>query len=96
MGLEDEIAKWDPWDPEGKDADEVADSDIILWDGYCQVHERFRVDHIEQVREEHPDANVIVHPECRREVVEAADKAGSTATICETVENAAPAGVDGA
>ena len=90
LGMADEIAQWDPWDPEGKDADEVAESDIILWDGYCQVHERFRVDHIEQVREDNPDAKVIVHPECRREVVEAADKAGSTATICETVAEADP------
>ncbi|PCR91747.1 quinolinate synthase NadA [Natrinema ejinorense] len=90
LDMEDEIAEWDPWDPEGKDADEVAESDIILWDGYCQVHERFREDHIEQVRADNPDANVIVHPECRREVVEAADVAGSTATICETVANADP------
>ncbi|GAB7018604.1 quinolinate synthase NadA [Halostagnicola bangensis] len=90
LGLADDIAEWDPWDPEGKDAEEVADSDIILWDGYCQVHERFRVEHIEEIRESDPDAKVIVHPECRREVVEAADKAGSTATICETVENADP------
>ncbi|PSQ26744.1 quinolinate synthase [Halobacteriales archaeon QS_9_68_17] len=90
LGLEDSVAEWDPWDPEGKDAAEVAESDIVLWDGYCQVHERFRVDHAEQVREDHDDANVIVHPECRREVVEAADVAGSTATICETVANADP------
>ncbi|SDD03925.1 quinolinate synthase NadA [Natrinema hispanicum] len=90
LGMADEIAQWDPWDPEGKDAAEVAERDIILWDGYCQVHERFRVEHIEQVREDNPDAKVIVHPECRREVVEAADKAGSTATICGTIENADP------
>ncbi|MFD1565633.1 quinolinate synthase NadA [Haloarchaeobius amylolyticus] len=90
LGMADEIAQWDPWDPEGKDTAEVAESDIILWDGYCQVHERFRVEHIEAIREDNPDAKVIVHPECRREVVEAADKAGSTATIRETIENAAP------
>lgn len=90
LGMEDAIAEWDPWDPEGKDTDEVAQSDIILWDGYCQVHERFRVEHIEQVRAEYSDANVIVHPECRREVVEAADVAGSTSTICDTVANAEP------
>ncbi|MHC3438719.1 quinolinate synthase NadA [Natrialbaceae archaeon A-gly3] len=90
LGMEDEIAQWDPWDPEGKDAEEVAEADIILWDGYCQVHERFTEAHIEDVREEHPDANVIVHPECRREVVEAADVAGSTATIRETIAEAEP------
>lgn len=90
LGMDDNFAEWDPWDPEGKDADEVAQSDLILWDGYCQVHERFRVDHIEQIRSEHPDANVIVHPECRHEVVEAADVSGSTSTICDAVANADP------
>jgi quinolinate synthase len=90
LGMEDSIAEWDPWDPDGKDADEVAGSDLILWDGYCQVHERFRVDHVEGVREEYPDVNVIVHPECRREVVEAADVSGSTSTICDAVADADP------
>ncbi|WP_026190098.1 quinolinate synthase NadA [Halomicrobium katesii] len=90
LGLEDEIVEWDPWDPDSKDASKAVENDIILWDGYCQVHERFRESHIEQVREEYDDANVIVHPECRREVVEAADEAGSTARICEVVEEADP------
>jgi len=90
LGMEDSIAEWDPWDPEGKDASEVVENDIVLWDGYCQVHERFREHHVEEIREERPDANVVVHPECRREVVEAADVVGSTSTICETVENAEP------
>jgi len=90
LGMEDEIAEWDPWDPEGKEASEVVDNDIVLWDGYCQVHERFRASHIDDLRERRPDANVVVHPECRREVVEAADVVGSTSTICETVENAEP------
>ncbi|WP_323170983.1 quinolinate synthase NadA [Natrialba sp. PRR66] len=90
LGMEDDIAEWDPWDPDGKDAKEVADSDIILWDGYCQVHERFRTDHIDRIRDEHPNARVVVHPECRREVVAAADRVGSTATICETVATADP------
>jgi quinolinate synthase len=90
LGMEDSIAEWDPWDPEGKDAAEVVDNDIILWDGYCQVHERFRASHVEEIRAERPDVNVVVHPECRREVVEAADVVGSTATIRETVANADP------
>ncbi len=90
LGMEDDIAEWDPWDPEGKDAEAVAKSDIILWDGYCQVHERFRKGHIEQVRADYDDVTVIVHPECRREVVEAADRAGSTAEICRVVEEADP------
>ena len=90
LGMEDSIVEWDPWDPEGVGAEEAADADIILWDGYCQVHERFREHHITDLREERPDANVVVHPECRREVVEAADVVGSTSTICQTVEDADP------
>jgi quinolinate synthase len=90
LGLEDSIAEWDPWDPESTDAATAAEADIVLWDGYCQVHERFRPRHVEQVREAHPDAGVVVHPECRREVVEAADVVGSTSTIRETVATADP------
>ncbi|ELZ13634.1 quinolinate synthetase [Halovivax asiaticus JCM 14624] len=90
LGMEDEVATWDPWDPAGKDPDEVVESDIICWDGYCQVHERFTAEHVEQVREDHRGARVVVHPECRREVVEAADVVGSTSTICETIETADP------
>ncbi|MBX0295126.1 quinolinate synthase NadA [Haloarcula nitratireducens] len=90
LGIEDETVEWDPWDPEGTDAAAAVENDVVLWEGYCQVHERFSADHVEAVREEDPDANVIVHPECRREVVEAADVVGSTATICETVAEAAP------
>jgi len=90
LGMAGETVEWDPWDPESKDATKAVDNDIILWEGYCQVHERFREHHVEQIRSERPDANVVVHPECRREVVEAADVVGSTATITETVENADP------
>lgn len=89
LGIGDRTVGWDPWDAEGRTAADVANADVILWDGYCQVHERFRVDHVEQVRTNH-DAQVVVHPECRREVVEAADRAGSTSEICDTVANAEP------
>jgi quinolinate synthase len=90
LGMEDSTVEWDPWAPDGKDADEVAAADIVLWDGYCQVHERFTPDHVAQIRDQHPDANVVVHPECRREVVEAADVVGSTSTITQTVADAEP------
>ena len=90
LDMEDTIAEWDPWDPEGKEAEDVVENDIILWDGYCQVHERFRTSHVEEIRKERPDVNVVVHPECRREVVEAADVVGSTSTICQVVEEADP------
>ena len=90
LGMADETVEWDPWDTDGTAAECATDNDIILWEGYCQVHERFDVDHVEAIRAEHPEANVVVHPECRREVVEAADVVGSTATIRETVAAADP------
>ncbi|MFH5799901.1 quinolinate synthase NadA [Haladaptatus sp. CMAA 1911] len=90
LGLENETAMWNPWNPEEQNPEAVADAKIVLWDGYCQVHERFGVKHVERVRENHPEAKVVVHPECRREVVEAADVVGSTATICESIAEADP------
>jgi quinolinate synthase len=90
IGLGDATVEWDPWDPDSTDTTDVVDADVILWDGYCQVHERFRPAHVERVRDDYPDAKVVVHPECRREVVEAADVVGSTSTIRETVAAADP------
>jgi quinolinate synthase len=55
------------------------------------VHQRFQPDHIAAFREQHPDGEVIVHPECKHEVVELADRVGSTERILEWV-TAAPAG----
>ena len=90
LGMADAVAEWDPWAEGGADAAQAADADVILWDGYCQVHERFREHHVTEVRERYEDVNVVVHPECRREVAAAADVVGSTATICETVADADP------
>lgn len=89
LGMADDALVWDPW-ADDTDPEEIRANDVILWEGYCQVHERFRAEHVEEVREDHPDANVIVHPECRREVVDAADRVGSTADITQAVESAGP------
>jgi quinolinate synthase len=86
LGVES-VTEWDPWDPAAPDAADAVDADVVLWDGYCQVHERFEVEHVEAAREDH-DANVVVHPECRREVVVAADEVGSTSQICDAVADA--------
>ncbi|MFB6163458.1 MAG: quinolinate synthase NadA [Halococcoides sp.] len=88
LGLADSTVVYDPWDPEGLDPEAALENDVIVWDGYCQVHERFRTDHIDDLRADRPDADVVVHPECRPAVVEAADAVGSTAQIREIVENA--------
>ncbi len=63
---------------------------VILWKGHCSVHMRFTVQQIEKARREHPGITVIVHPECRMEVVQAADLDGSTEFIAKTITNAPP------
>ncbi|HZS78421.1 MAG TPA: quinolinate synthase NadA [Ktedonobacteraceae bacterium] len=90
---ETEMYVWNPRDPMASDsADvEIECSRIILWKGYCTTHMRFNVQQIEKARAEYPGVKILVHPECRREVVEAADLYGSTEYIIEQIEKA-PAG----
>ncbi len=82
------------WDPRedlgGNDARAVRDADFVLWKGHCSVHQLFRPEHVDQVRAQFPGMKVIVHPECRREVVQKADLAGSTAYIVKQIEAAPP------
>lgn len=59
----------------------VTGRDMLLWDGACHVHEQFSVDAILKLKAEHPEAQVLVHPECKRPVVLLADKVGSTAVL---------------
>lgn len=54
---------------------------VILWDGYCTVHMQFKPEHVKMWRTKEPDINIIVHPECRHEVVREADHYGSTEAI---------------
>lgn len=61
---------------------------VILWQGHCSTHQRFSVEQIEKARREHPGLKVIVHPECRWEVVQAADDNGSTEKIIRVVSEA--------
>jgi quinolinate synthase len=70
---------------------QLQDARMILWRGHCSVHGRFTLEAVEQARREIPDVKVIVHPECRHEVVEAADAVGSTEKIIKTIA-AAPDG----
>ncbi|HXH22973.1 MAG TPA: quinolinate synthase NadA [Dehalococcoidia bacterium] len=68
-------------------------SRIILWQGHCSVHQRFTVSQIEAARARFPNVHVVVHPECRLEVVQAADSNGSTEFIARTVREGAPGSV---
>ncbi|MBQ8437472.1 MAG: quinolinate synthase NadA [Alistipes sp.] len=56
---------------------------MVLWDGACSVHEEFSLEKILKLKEEHPAAKIVVHPECRDSVVRVADYVGSTAGILE-------------
>ncbi len=58
---------------------------IIAWQGRCEVHEQFTADDIRELREAWPDAEILAHPECPTEVIEAADFAGSTAAMNDYV-----------
>lgn len=93
-GISDEqMFVWNPKDPLASDsADaEIARAKIILWKGYCTTHMRFNLQQIEKARTEYPHIQILVHPECRQEVVAAADLYGSTEYIIEQIEQA-PAG----
>lgn len=59
----------------------VTGRNMVLWNGACHVHARFSVEKILQIKAEHPDAKVLVHPECKGPVVKLADKVGSTAAL---------------
>ena len=66
-------------------------SRVILWQGHCSVHQRFTTTQIDEARERYPDVRIVVHPECRYDIVQAADAIGSTAYIARYVAEA-PAG----
>ncbi|HEU5306203.1 MAG TPA: quinolinate synthase NadA, partial [Acidimicrobiia bacterium] len=90
----DEMQVWDPDEPMGGlTPEQIRRAKILLWKGHCSVHQRFRPEHIAAFREEHPDGQVIVHPECAHDVVELADRVGSTERILAFVEAAAPGSV---
>jgi quinolinate synthase len=83
---------WDPRESLGGNTREtIVQSEIILWKGWCYVHQRFLPQHVLAARKAYPGVRVWVHLECTQEVVRLADDAGSTADIIRLVE-AAPAG----
>lgn len=54
---------------------------MLLWDGACHVHEQFSLEKTLKLKKEHPDAKVLVHPECKKPMQLIADKIGSTAVL---------------
>ena len=93
LGLSlDDCVVYDPRKPGGGvSPDALAAARMILWRGHCSVHGRFSEQNVTQMRERVPGVTVLVHPECRHEVVTAADMVGSTEYIVRALD-AAPAG----
>lgn len=60
---------------------------MLLWNGACHVHDRFSLEKIEEMKRQHPDAKILVHPECRRPLQLIADKVGSTAALLDFARN---------
>jgi quinolinate synthase len=90
MGIPlEEMIVWDPYRELGGNRPEaVRKARILLWKGYCSVHQRFTPEQVARVRREHPGMRVIVHPECRFEVAQSADQIGSTEGIITAIESA--------
>jgi len=97
MGIPaEEMTVWDPWAlAGGTTAEALRRSRVLLWKGHCSVHARFTVEQIEEARRNYPGVRIVVHPECTREVVDAADEFGSTERIAKIVREAAPGSIFG-
>jgi len=85
------------WDPKqnggGLTKQQIQDASIILWSGYCSVHMHFTPEQVDQVRLDYQSqggVNIIVHPECPKQVVDKADDVGSTQYIIKQIEQAEP------
>ena len=65
----------------------VTGRNMVLWDGACMVHEHFSVEKIISLMNEHPDAEMIAHPECEKPVLLLAKHIGSTASLLKYVQN---------
>lgn len=59
----------------------ITGRNMLLWDGACHVHEKFSLEKILELKKEHPEAKILVHPECKGPLVKVADKVGSTAAL---------------
>jgi len=77
------------WGPDrhlGRYVQQLTGVEMILWPGSCVVHEEFKADALLQLRQRHPQAAVLVHPESPQEVVDQADVVGSTTALIQAVQ----------
>jgi quinolinate synthase len=86
-----QMPEWDFDEPMGGlTPEQIRDARIILWKGYCSVHQMFRPEHIDRFREKYPGAKIISHPECSFEVCQKSDYVGSTEFIIKTIAESEP------
>jgi len=78
------------WDPETPALQDLQDAAVVVWKGFCHVHTRFTTQHVDAIRKVHPEAKIVVHPECPTEVVARADANGSTSFIIRYVNSLPP------
>lgn len=87
MGMSlDEMVVWDFTQPMGGlTVEQIKNAKMILWDGFCSVHQMFKPEHIDNFLAQYPETKVISHPECSLEVCQKSDYVGSTEFILNTV-----------
>ncbi len=92
MGIPlEEMVVWDFDLPlGGLSAEQIRAAKVILWKGFCSVHQMFQAEHIDRFKEKFPEAQVISHPESPFEVCRKSDHVGSTEYIINTVRDSAP------
>jgi len=89
LGIDpDQVVLWTRGEPMGGNTPEqIRNAKVVLWDGYCTVHMQFHAAQAEALRQSDPGMQIIVHPECRQDVVLAADQYGSTEMIIKAVSD---------
>jgi len=90
MGVpEEDMILWDPFQPTGGNTVEaIKRARLILWKGFCSVHQLFKAEHAAAMRQNHPGIEILAHPECSKAVCETADFVGSTERIIQYVNKA--------
>ena len=90
MGIPvEDMLVWNPNKQLGGHTEEsLRKAKVILWQGHCSVHTRFKLNQVKMARQKYSDIKILVHPECTLEVVDAADMVGSTEYIIKAVSNA--------
>jgi len=90
MGVADEeMIIWDPFLPLGGNSPEaIEQARLVLWKGFCSVHQLFKPEHADTMRRNHAGIQILAHPECSRAVCEVSDFVGSTEMIIKHVSTA--------